>query len=86
MSIPIALLDLGVIVRNLNIIGVALSPSEADTPLIIDPNAHLPCAVSFKSFESVAGWVAQVLNRSSSIKLAQLAKRPILRPAGKPAA
>ena len=51
------------IVRNLDIIGVALRPSKADTPLIVDPNAHLPCAVTFQSFESITGRIAQVLNR-----------------------
>jgi hypothetical protein len=86
MSISIALLRLGVIVRDLDIVGVAFGPSEADTPLIVDPNAHLACAVSFQSFESVTGWVAQVLNRGCGIELAEFTKRPILNAAGKPAA
>jgi hypothetical protein len=74
------------IVRDLDIVGVALGPSEADTPLVVDPNAHLPCTISFQSFESITGWVAQVLNRGCGIELAEFAKRPILNPAGKPAA
>jgi hypothetical protein len=86
MSISIGLLCLGVIVRDLDIVGVALGPSEADTPLVVDPNAHLPCAISFQSFESITGWVAQVLNRGCGIELPEFAKRPILNPARKPAA
>jgi hypothetical protein len=74
------------IVRDLDIVGVALGPSEANTPLIVDPNAHLPCAVSFQSFESITRRVAQVLNRGCGIELPEFAKRPILNAAGKPAA
>jgi hypothetical protein len=74
------------IVRDLDIVGVALGPSEANTPLIVDPNAHLPCAVSFRSFESITRRVAQVLNRGCGIELPEFAKRPILNAAGKPAA
>jgi hypothetical protein len=74
------------IVRDLDIIGIALGPSKADTPLIVDPNAHLPCALTFQSFESITGRVAQVLNRGSGIELPEFAKRPILNAAGKPAA
>ncbi len=66
------------IVRDLDIVGVALGPSEADTSLIVDPNAHLPCAICFQSFESITGWVAQVLSRGCGIELAEFAKRPIL--------
>jgi hypothetical protein len=62
------------IVRDLDIVGVALGPSEADTPLIVDSNAHLPCAVSFQSLEPITGRVAQILNRGCGIKLPEFAK------------
>jgi hypothetical protein len=74
------------LLRDLDIVGVALGPSEADTPLIVDLNDHLPCAVPFQSFEAITGWVAQVLDRGCGIELAEFAKRPILNPAGTPAA
>jgi len=32
---------LGVVVHYLDIFSVALGPAEADTPLIVNPNAHL---------------------------------------------
>jgi hypothetical protein len=72
------LLRLGVIVYDLDIVSIALGPSEADTPLIINPNAHLSCPVSFQSFEPITGWIAQVLNRGRGIELTEFAKRPIL--------
>jgi hypothetical protein len=78
MSTSIVLLRLGVIVHDLDIVRVALGPSEADAPLIINPNAHLSCPVSFQSFETITGWIAQVLNRGRGIELAEFAKRPIL--------
>jgi hypothetical protein len=34
-----------VIIDDFDIISVALGPSEADTPLIINSNAHLPCPI-----------------------------------------
>jgi len=86
LSISIALLCLGVVVGDLDILGVTLGPSEANSPLIVDPNAHLPCAVSFQSFESITGWIAQVLNCGCGIELAEFAKRSILNPGRKPAA
>jgi hypothetical protein len=67
-----------VIVHDLDILSVALGPSEADTPLIVDSNAHLSCPVSFEGFEPIAGWIAQVLNRRRGIELTELAKRPLL--------
>jgi hypothetical protein len=40
-----------VIIDDFDIISVALGPSEADTPLIINSNAHLPCPIPFRSLK-----------------------------------
>ena len=72
-----------VVIHNLDVRGVSLDPSEADTPLIVDPNAHLPFPISLQRFEPVSRRITQVLDLRCRIKLAQLSKRPILNVARK---
>lgn len=43
------------VVRNLNVVGVSLSPLKTNPPLIVDPNAVLPFAVPTQPFQTVAG-------------------------------
>jgi hypothetical protein len=38
------------IIRNLNVEGVPITPDEADAVLIIDPDAMLPFPVTLQSF------------------------------------
>jgi len=35
-----------VVINDLHIVGIAFFPSEADTPLIVDPNTVLPEAIA----------------------------------------
>jgi hypothetical protein len=74
-----------VIVRHLDIGGVPPDPSEACTPLIVDPNAHLSGPIAFQGFEPVAGWITEVCDSHCRIKLTQLSERPILNIAREPA-
>jgi hypothetical protein len=67
-----------VVVRDLDVRSVPIYPSKADTPLIVDPNAHLPRPIPFQGFEPIAGRITQVVNGHRGIKLAQLPKRSIL--------
>jgi len=67
-----------VIIDDFDIISVALGPSEADTPLIINSNAHLPCPISFQSLKPITGWIAKVFNRGRGIQLTGFAQGPIL--------
>jgi hypothetical protein len=66
------------VVNNLDLMSVVICPPEADTPLIIDPYAHLPGPLSLERFETVARWVPQVLDRLRRIQLAELPEGPIL--------
>jgi len=56
-----------VIIDDFDIISVALGPSEADTPLIINSNAHLPCPIPCQSLKPITGWIAKVFNRGRGI-------------------
>jgi hypothetical protein len=86
MFTSIFLLRLRVIIDDFDIVGVAPGPSKADTPLIINPNAHLSCPAPFQSFEPITGWIAQIFKRGRRIQLPEFAQRPILNVTGKLAA
>jgi hypothetical protein len=46
------------VIYDLDILSISLGPSEADTPLVVDANAHLPCSIPFQGFKSIAGRIA----------------------------
>ena len=73
------------VVHDLDFMGVALLPSEADAPLIIDPNAVLPGALASKLLESVPGWDTQIIERLSRIDDDELAQHGALELARIPA-
>jgi hypothetical protein len=70
------LLSSRVIIDDFDIISVALGPSEADTPLIINSNAHLPCPIPFQSLKPITEWIAKVFNRGRGIQLTEFGARP----------
>jgi hypothetical protein len=67
-----------VVINNLNSMGTGIAPVEADTPLVIDPNAVLTGSLAFEQFQPVSWWNAQVLKRGCDSKLQQLATSPLL--------
>jgi hypothetical protein len=63
-----------VIVHNLNIPRIVIGPPEADAPLVINPDTHLPDALPLKGLQSIFRWITQILQRCRNIQLAQLAQ------------
>src|SRR5574337_1326430 len=57
-----------VVIRNLNVVGVAVAPPKADTPLIVNPDAVLPGTVARQLLEPVAGRDPQVIQRLGCIE------------------
>jgi len=51
---------LSVIIRNLYVVGAPVLPSEADAPLVVNPNTILTFAVTRKLFEATAWQCRQV--------------------------
>jgi hypothetical protein len=47
-----------VIVYDFNIPGIVIGPSEADSPLAIDPDAHLAGAIAFENLKSIPGRIS----------------------------
>ena len=44
------------IVHNLHVVSVSIFPHEANTPLVIDADAVLPCAFPFQRVANASGW------------------------------
>ena len=72
------------IIDDLNVRGVTVTPPETDPPLLVDPDAVLAFAIAFQSLELIRAWNQKVLQISSRIKLLQLHQRPLLNVARKP--
>ena len=62
-----------VVVDDLDIGRSNGGPDKADAPLVIDADAVLPFAISFKCFQTIAGWLLQVVERSCPMQIKQLA-------------
>jgi hypothetical protein len=56
------------VVNDLDIIGLALSPDEADAPSIIDPDAVLTFSISRKPPQPVAGWRPEIRENFGGIQ------------------
>jgi hypothetical protein len=56
------------VIGDLYIMGIAISPREANAELIIDPNAVLPFPIVVQLFQSVAGRNSQILQVNRRIE------------------
>jgi hypothetical protein len=78
--------SLSVIIRDLDIAGIAISPDKTDPVLIIDANTVLAVTIAFQSLQTVARKRAQVAESLSRIQHAELLERlpgaPLKPPAG----
>jgi hypothetical protein len=63
------------IIHNVNIVYIAVFPSETNPPLIVDTNAVLPLPVAFQRFKLIAGWLPEVLKGSGAMQIKQLPPR-----------
>jgi hypothetical protein len=63
------------IINNFNLVRIALLPTEADTPLVIDPNAPLAAAAAFERLQSGAGKCGQIPQPLGIVQHSQLPQR-----------
>jgi len=61
-----------VIVDDVNLVRVTVTPGEADAVLIVDPDAVLPVAITRERFKVVAGKRTQVAKAPRSVQLLEL--------------
>jgi hypothetical protein len=77
-----------VIVHDLDFVNVALSPHEAETPLVVNPNAILPFAIPMQCLQAIAGRSCQIAQFRGAVQLPKLSPRNALNspkaPAGLP--
>ena len=48
------------IVYDLNVVGIAISPSEANTPLVVDSNAILAGPIAPEFLQAIGWWHAKI--------------------------
>jgi len=63
-----------VIIRYLNIVRIAVTPSEAYAPLVINPNTVLTGSISLELLKSVPWRDAQVLQSLGSVQYQEFPK------------
>jgi hypothetical protein len=56
------------VVYDLDIVGVSLTPAEADTPLVVDPNAILSFPVSSQFLKAISWWNTKVIQSLSRVQ------------------
>lgn len=56
------------IIHNLDFVRAIVTPHETDTPLLIDPDAVLPCAVSMQRFQAITGQARQVYETRGTLE------------------
>jgi hypothetical protein len=61
-----------VVVHDLDVLRASLSPSEADSPLIVDPDTVLAPAVTTPGFQAVARRHTKIVEAHSSVKDRQI--------------
>lgn len=64
---------MSVVIDDFHVVGVTVNPSEADAPLIIDPDAVLAFALNLQCFEPIGRRNAQIFQDGGVPQHAQLA-------------
>jgi hypothetical protein len=50
------------VINNLHLERMPIMPFEADSPLIVNPNAPLPSSITGQPFKSIRWWDPQIHN------------------------
>jgi hypothetical protein len=62
-----------VVIDDLDVIGTAVAPDEAEAELIVDTDAVLAATIPGEWFEAVPRWDSQILKRGGHLQLEQFA-------------
>jgi hypothetical protein len=74
-----------VIIDDLNVVGVAAGPAEADSPLVVDSDAVLAQSIAGELLQSIGGWNAQVEQTGGGVEEHELSQGDALKIGGEPA-
>jgi len=72
------------IIHDFYIIGITIDPFEANPPLIVDPDAILPCPITAELLQPVCWRDAEIVQRDGIVEHAQLAVADLLDVLGQP--
>ena len=61
-----------VVIHDLHVLGITVRPSEADPPLVVDPDTVMPLPIPAQLFEAVTGRDPKILERFRAIQNHQL--------------
>lgn len=64
---------MSVVIDDFHVVGVTVIPSEADAPLIVDPDAVLAFALTLQGFQPIGRRNAQIIQHAGVPQHAQLA-------------
>ena len=67
------------VINDLDVVDISLSPGEAYLPFVIDPDTMLPLAIAFQSLKPVAWRNLQVLERLGAMEIQELPPRDSLK-------
>ena len=71
------------VIRDLDVIGIAVSPLEADAPLVVHSETVLPCPLTFEFLEAIRGWNASRIQLCGGGDQCQFARR-LIQPSAQP--
>ena len=60
------------VIDDLNVVRIAITPPKANPPLIVDPDAVLPLSVTGQRLQPIARWGFQVAKAARAMNLGQL--------------
>ncbi len=66
------------VIHNFDIMSISITPDEADSPLVIDPDAMLSLSISFQRLKAVSRWDEQEVQVRCGVKLDKFAESPPL--------
>lgn len=64
------------VVGDFNVVSIPVLPAEANSPLLVDPDAVLSFPVAVKLFQTVSGRDTQVIQSERCVELIQLHNGP----------
>ena len=66
------------VIGNLDVVGVTITPLKAHAPAVIDPKAVLSCSVPRQLFEAIGRGDLQIRERMGIVEHAQLPQSDLL--------
>jgi hypothetical protein len=67
-----------VVVHDLDVVGISVTPHETKTPLVVDPDTVLPFPIAAQRFQTVPRRCCQIAQLGRAVQLAELSAGGLL--------